>query len=74
MFYSLLSYTLSDVISLASHSRVKKDDVPPVSVLCCCNKTMTKNNLERKGFITVYRLESIIEESQGRGSKQDHGL
>lgn len=41
------------------------------SAFCCCDKY--SSHLERKGFILAYRLQSIIEENQGRSSRQDAG-
>ena len=28
-------------------------------IFCCAGKTLTKNNLKKKGFISVYRLDTI---------------
>lgn len=39
-------------------------------LFCCCDKQMTKSNLWRKRFISSYRLQSIIEGSQGRNLKR----
>jgi len=38
-----------------------------------CDKTLTKMNLGRKGFDLPYVLESIIEGSQSRNSRQEPG-
>lgn len=41
-------------------------------LLCYCDKTLTANALGWKGFILVYRLQSIVKGIQGRSLKQKY--
>ena len=45
--------------------------LPNIFVFCCCDKMPTKINLVRKGFILAYKLQSVIERSQGRSWRQE---
>lgn len=41
-------------------------------IFCCYGKILTKETWGRKGFTSSYRLQSVIEGSQGGSSKQEH--
>lgn len=41
-------------------------------LLCYCDQTLTANTLGWKGFILVYRLQSIVKGIQGRSLKQKY--
>lgn len=39
--------------------------------VCCYSKILTKETWGRKGFTSAYRLQFVIEGSQGSGSRQE---
>jgi hypothetical protein len=44
----------------------------PGLLLCCSDKTLARNNLGRKGFLSAYWSQSTLEGSRGRNSRQQH--
>lgn len=43
----------------------------PWLLFCCCENTITKSNMGRKGSVSSYSLQSITDGSQSRNSSRN---